>query len=214
MAQTSKEYLKIWFSDIEDASVFFDGNQKHLGEFMVNVYREYAELPTSFSCKLVEKYFKTYLKQINFIKQSKTYGKDGGFQKHDNQQVIDQTLVGSVVAPLVGSVVAPLVPKVKSKKIKDKREIKTKGVFTPPSFIDFENYCKENGFLNIAQRAFKGYSENDWKDSKNNPVLNWKSKLQNVWFNDSNKDKPVEVKKDPLAPRPSSNPINPYDAFR
>lgn len=94
------------------------------------------------------------------------------------------------------------------------KEIKTKGVFTPPSFIDFENYCKENGFLNIAQRAFKGYSENDWKDSKNNPVLNWKSKLQNVWFNDSNKDKPVEVKKDPLAPRPSSNPINPYDAFR
>lgn len=101
--------------------------------------------------------------------------------------------------------------KVKEKKVK---EIKTKGVFTPPSFIDFENYCKENGFLNIAQRAFKGYSENDWKDSKNNPVLNWKSKLQNVWFNDSNKDKPVEVKKDPLAPRPSSNPINPYDAFR
>ena len=70
---------------------------------------------------------------------------------------------------------------------KDKR--KNKGVFTPPSFIDFEIYCKENGFKNIAERAFKGYSENDWKDSKGNKVLNWKSKLQNVWFDEKNKDK-------------------------
>ena len=63
-----------------------------------------------------------------------------------------------------------------------------KSVFTPPTFIDFEIYCKGNGFQNIAERAFKGYSENNWKDSKGNKVLNWKSKLQNVWFDDKNKD--------------------------
>jgi hypothetical protein len=80
----------------------------------------------------------------------------------------------------------------KVKEIKVNKSKEVKGVFTPPSFIDFENYCKENGFQNIAERAFKGYSENYWKDSKNNPVLNWKSKLQNVWFNDSNKDKKTE----------------------
>jgi len=102
----------------------------------------------------------------------------------------------------------------KVKEIKEKKSKGNKGVFTPPSFVDFENYCKENGFQNIAERAFKGYSENDWKDSKNNPVLNWKSKLQNVWFNDSNRDKTIESKPNPLAPRPSSNPVNPYDAFR
>ncbi len=82
----------------------------------------------------------------------------------------------------------------KEEEIKVKKSRVNKGVFTPPSFIDFQDYCKENGFLNIAERAFKGYSENDWKDSKDNPVLNWKSKLQNVWFNDSNRDKKTEAK--------------------
>ena len=104
--------------------------------------------------------------------------------------------------------------KEKEKKEKEKKVKKKSSVFTPPNFVDFENYCKENGFQNIAERAFKGYSENDWKDSRDNPVLNWKSKLQNVWFNDSNRDKTAESKPNPLAPRPSSNPVNPYDAFR
>lgn len=112
----AKEYLKIWFDDIEDAQEFFDGNQKHLGEFMVNVYRSYAELPTNFTCKHVAKYFKTYLKRIEYIKNSKQLGKKGGFKKHDNQVVKQDTLVGSVV----GSVVGMVVPKDKSKKIKDK----------------------------------------------------------------------------------------------
>jgi len=120
MVTIDREYLKIWFSDIEDANDFFEGNSKHLGEFMVNVYREYAELPTSFSCKLVEKYFKTYLKQINFIKQSKIYGKNGGFQKHNNQEVNNDTLLGSVVGMLQPPLEPPLLPKDKSKKIKDK----------------------------------------------------------------------------------------------
>ena len=120
----AKEYLKIWFDDIEDAQEFFDGNQKHLGEFMVNVYRSYAELPTNFTCKLVEKYFKTYLKRIEYIKNSKQFGKDGGFKKHDNQEVTEDTLVGSVVGSVVGMVVA----KDKSKKIKDKYEILNKEI--------------------------------------------------------------------------------------
>lgn len=95
----------------------------------------------------------------------------------------------------------------------EKKKRKNKGVFTPPSFIDFEIYCKENGFQNIAERAFKGYAENDWKDSKNSPVLNWKSKLQNVWFNENNRDK-KKTENETTATRRNSEPINPYDQFR
>lgn len=61
--------------------------------------------------------------------------------------------------------------------------------FTPPSFEEFKSYCTENGYASIAERVFKGYSDNDWRDSNNKPVLNWKLKLQFVWFKDSNKDK-------------------------
>lgn len=117
------EYLKIWFNDIKDAEEFFDGNQTHLAEFLLNVYRSYAELPTKFRCKLVEKYFKTYKKQIDFIKNSKTSGKNGGFQKHENQEVKKDTLVGSLEGLTEGKVEVPLLPKdkiVKDKIVKDK----------------------------------------------------------------------------------------------
>lgn len=124
----AKEFLKIWFSDIELAHDFFDGNDKHLGEFLVNVYRSYAELPTSFRCKQVEKYFKTYSKQIEFIKKAKADGLKAHLQDTDIQEDKGQTLEGGVQ----GGVQPPPPPtleakdkriKGKSKKINDKGEI-------------------------------------------------------------------------------------------
>jgi len=114
----AKEFLKIWFSDIELAHDFFDGNDKHLGEFLVNVYRSYAELPTSFRCKQVEKYFKTYSKQIEFIKKAKADGLKAHLQDVDIQEDKGQTLEGGVQ----GGVLPPLPPtlEAKDKRIKDK----------------------------------------------------------------------------------------------
>lgn len=66
--------------------------------------------------------------------------------------------------------------------------------FTPPSFEEFKGYCQENGYESLAERVFKGYSDNDWRDSNNKPILNWKLKLQFVWFKDSNKDKETDQK--------------------
>jgi len=212
---SDREYLKIWFSDIEDANDFFEGNSKHLGEFMVNVYREYAELPTSFSCKLVEKYFKTYLKQINFIKQSKFTGKKGGFQKHENQQITRDTLVGSVV----GSVVPPLLPKDKSKKIKDKEEniIMTFEEFWSLYPKKVGRSTCESKFNKLPDSEIQKIKDTikDWVAFKpfatyNHP--NPETYLNQKRWNDEIKKEPV--KPNPLAPRPSSNPINPYDAFR
>jgi hypothetical protein len=114
-----KEFLKIWFEDLQDAEEFFDGNQKHLGEFMVNVYRSYAELPTCFTCKLVEKYFKTYLKHIAFVKNAKEVGKNGGWKAHENKEVTDPTLVGYVVGSVLGEGVGVVLPKEKREKRKE-----------------------------------------------------------------------------------------------
>ena len=61
--------------------------------------------------------------------------------------------------------------------------------FVPPKFEEFATYCVDNGFGHIAKRAFKGYDDANWFDSKGNPVYSWKQKLQNVWFTDNNKPK-------------------------
>ena len=88
---------------------------------------------------------------------------------------------------------------------KDKDKDKDKGVlrgkkFQPPTYEEYFQYCKKEGFSNIAERSFKGYAENNWHDSHGNAVKNWKSKLQMVWFNDRNKDQhqPEEVKIYPI----------------
>jgi hypothetical protein len=74
------------------------------------------------------------------------------------------------------------------RKKKEKEESNKEKGFQPPTFGEYFEYCKKEGFSNIAERSFKAYSEANWHDSHGNPVKNWKSKLQNNWFRDSNKD--------------------------
>lgn len=116
-----KEFLKIWFEDIQTAEEYFEGNAKHLGEFLLNVYRVYAELPTQFTSKVVEKYFKTYQKYIGFVKESKKSGKNGWNVNPNNQSVNTETLKGSLEGPLNDSLNQK--HKVKSKKHKVKSKI-------------------------------------------------------------------------------------------
>lgn len=60
--------------------------------------------------------------------------------------------------------------------------------FVPPSMDDVKDYFFENGFpIELAERAFKGYSAANWHDSRGKPVLNWKQKMINVWFKPENK---------------------------
>ena len=122
----AKEFLKIWFSDIELAHDFFDGNDKHLGEFLVNVYRSYAELPTSFRCKHVEKYFKTYQKQIDFIKKAKADGMKAHLQETEREDFSIPTLEGGVQGGVQPT--PPPTLEAKDKRIKDKsKKINDKG---------------------------------------------------------------------------------------
>ncbi|NBU80622.1 MAG: DUF1376 domain-containing protein [Flavobacteriaceae bacterium] len=50
------------------------------------------------------------------------------------------------------------------------------------------NYFKEKGYKEeIAIKAFNYYNEANWHDAKGNKVINWKQKMQSVWFKDENK---------------------------
>jgi len=72
---------------------------------------------------------------------------------------------------------------------KDKRGVGKKGkAFVPPTLHEFTNYFLENEFdADLAKRAWTGYAENNWHDSHDNPIRNWKTKAQQIWFKKENK---------------------------
>jgi len=67
--------------------------------------------------------------------------------------------------------------------------------FLPPTLEEVKQYCKENGYENISERAFKYYSEANppWTDSRGKPVLSWKSKFQSTWFRGENSDVRTQI---------------------
>ncbi|MBQ0112048.1 MAG: phage replisome organizer N-terminal domain-containing protein [Bacteroidales bacterium] len=80
------------------------------------------------------------------------------------------------------------------KEYKNKKNKKNNSIrqFTPPTLDEIENYCRERNNGVDAKKFFEYYSVANWKDSKGNPIKNWKQKMMAVW----EKDKPkVEEKK-------------------
>lgn len=72
--------------------------------------------------------------------------------------------------------------KVKESKVKENR------VFKAPALNEVESYFTENGYSKeSAIRAFNHYDVADWHDTKGNKVINWKQKMQTVWFKPENK---------------------------
>ena len=60
--------------------------------------------------------------------------------------------------------------------------------FIPPLLEELEMYFGENGYRReSAVKAYNYYSVADWHDSKGNKIINWKQKMQAVWFKDENK---------------------------
>lgn len=98
---------------------------------------------------------------------------------------------------------------VKLQSIVEYTKVKERRVFSPPSLEEVLLYFKENNFdENTAIKAFKYYDVANWKDSKGNQVLNWKQKMQSVWFKEENKVvQQIENTKIPVEPMNKRQPI-------
>lgn len=70
---------------------------------------------------------------------------------------------------------------------------KPRAPFVPPTWDEFNTYCKSKGFGGIARRAFDGYEAGSWHDAQGKPIVCWKQKLINGWFRDDNRDKAAKV---------------------
>jgi len=92
------EYIKISFQDLQIAKEFFD-NEKHYREFIYMVTEYYQGNLIQSKTKIVAKYFKTYQKTMDFVLNSKQFGKEGVIRKADKQTVKEHTLEGVVKDP-------------------------------------------------------------------------------------------------------------------
>jgi uncharacterized protein YdaU (DUF1376 family) len=57
-----------------------------------------------------------------------------------------------------------------------------------PTIEEVKQYFKESGYSEqCAVNAFEYYTDLDWHDKNDNPVLNWKMKMRTVWFKDEHR---------------------------
>jgi hypothetical protein len=118
-----KEFYKITYQDIDIALDFFDGNELHFSEFLLATTKYYRGQIHTFKYKIVEKYFRTYKKTMDFIIEAKKTGKIGGIKASENQSDSIDTLIGSnegTITPLIDT----LIPNNKLLNSNNKEEIK------------------------------------------------------------------------------------------
>lgn len=80
------------------------------------------------------------------------------------------------------------ISKEKESKGNKRKVVEKKNGFVPPTLNEVIQYFSEKGYReDIAIKAFNGYDEAKWIDSHGKPVLNWKQKMNNVWFEEKNR---------------------------
>jgi len=71
---------------------------------------------------------------------------------------------------------------------------KKQRIFIAPTIKEVENYFDENGYcIEVGRKAFNYYNVADWHDSKGKKIINWKQKMQSVWFKEENKKQSLKV---------------------
>jgi hypothetical protein len=91
---------------------------------------------------------------------------------------------------------SPPISNPNAKERKGKKENKGKErVIAYPDLEEVEKYFVEKGYTKeAALKAFETYAPLDWHDTKGNRILNWKSKMVNVWFREEFKAQPAGYK--------------------
>jgi len=93
-----RPFVKISEQDLQIAEEFFE-NEKHFNEFLVNVFKYYRGKNVQIKTKIVQKYFNSYKKTMDFVMGSAKSGKEGGLKKAENQIVNIDTLQGGYNNP-------------------------------------------------------------------------------------------------------------------
>jgi len=86
--------------------------------------------------------------------------------------------------------------KILNKEIDNNKLLSTKkSKFIPPTLEEITAYCIQRNNGVDPQKIFDYYSSNDWKDSKGQPIKNWKQKIIGVWERDTKVDNTQEESK-------------------
>ena len=91
---------------------------------------------------------------------------------------------------------------IKEKSIKEKSNSR----FVPPTLDEVKAYCQERNSCVDPNTFFTYFTEGGWKDSKGNPVKNWKQKLI-TWENHNSNG---TSKSTPMAAQPSGSIFDLY----
>ena len=92
---------------------------------------------------------------------------------------------------------------------------KKKSTFKAPTLAEFNEYVLSKGYnLILAEKAYKHYSEHDWRDAKGSPVVNWKQKVSTNWFRDEFKLVKKEVYDQPIRIHNFTPDMSLYDKFK
>jgi len=158
-----KPFFKINFEDLEIAESFFE-NEKHFSEFLLAVSYYYRGIEYKIKHKIVQRYFNTYKKTMDFIIESKKTGSEGGRQRVENQKVKERTLEGVLEHPIE----PPLEPNNKVLSINNKEENINNKLIKYRSFDHLSMSVEE--FNKLIEN---GYSKNDI-DSVLDDIENYK----------------------------------------
>jgi len=83
-----------------------------------------------------------------------------------------------------------------SQEEEEKEKEEEEAISAIPSLSEVRSYFSENGYdSDIGEKAFNIYQASledhpqrkIWRDSRDNPIKNWKLKMQSVWFKEENK---------------------------
>jgi hypothetical protein len=114
--------------------------------------------------------------QENIVNRNKTNGLKGGRPKNQDNLNNPMGLLGTQITL--------------NENVNVNKKDNEKKIFIPPALSDVQSYFQENGYsLESANKAFNYYATNNWADSKNNKIKNWKQKMIGVWFKEENKAK-------------------------
>lgn len=93
-----RQFVKISEQDLQIAEAFFE-NEKHFNEFLINVFNYYRGRNVQIKTKIVQKYFNSYKKVMDYIIDAAENGKEGVLKRLENQRVKSSTLEGVLDNP-------------------------------------------------------------------------------------------------------------------